>query len=159
MTQQWRSKVLRLLVAFVIAEAVMVVLGSAAHSYFVQLAWSTAAGRAAGTSPAAIPFVDRITWAAHDLGGMVVPYAGTTSIALLSSFFAAAAVTLVTRLRAVVFGIAGALGIFALFTIMRLALGTVGVFGARGPVGLAAQMGVGLIAGVLFARMTRRSQP
>jgi hypothetical protein len=30
----------------------------------------------------------------------------------------------------------------------------VGIFGARGPAGLAAQMAVGAVAGVLFARLT-----
>ncbi|HEY4970166.1 MAG TPA: hypothetical protein VII35_09690 [Steroidobacteraceae bacterium] len=35
---------LRRIAAFVVAAAVMVVLGSAAHSYFVQEAWSLAAG-------------------------------------------------------------------------------------------------------------------
>jgi hypothetical protein len=32
----------------------------------------------------------------------------------------------------------------------------VGIFGARGPAGLGAQMAVGAIAGVLFARLTSR---
>jgi hypothetical protein len=53
------------------------------------------------------------------------------------------------------FGLAGALAIFVLFTFMKSLLGTVGIFGARGPVGLAAQMAVGAVAGVLFARLTR----
>jgi hypothetical protein len=43
-----------------------------------------------------------------------------------------------------------------LFTAFRMLLGTVGVFGARGATGLAAQMAVGLIAGVLFAKLSRR---
>jgi hypothetical protein len=38
---------------------------------------------------------------------------------------------------------------------MRNLLGTVGIFGARGPAGLAAQMAVGAVAGVLFARLTK----
>jgi hypothetical protein len=38
--------------------------------------------------------------------------------------------------------------------VLRISLGTVGIFGARGPTGLAAQMTAGLIAGVLFARLT-----
>ena len=69
MTQSWKLWMLRRVVAFVVAAAAMVLLGSAAHSYFVQRAWSGAAGDADGTRPAEIPFADRISWAAHDLAG------------------------------------------------------------------------------------------
>jgi hypothetical protein len=147
---------LRRIVAFIAAAFVMVVAGSATHSYFVQAAWSAAAGRAQGTAPAAIPFADRISWAAHDLAGMILPYASTTSIALLIAFLAAGALARFSGGRTIVFGIAGAAAIFVLFTVLRRLLGTVGIFGARGPVGLAAQMAVGLIAGLLFARLTSR---
>jgi hypothetical protein len=159
MTEPWKLKLLRRMGAFVIAAAVMVVLGSAAHSYRVQQAWSGAAGRADGTGPASIPFADRISWAVHDLGGMILPYAATTSIALFIAFLLAGLLARFSGFRTAVFGIAGASAIFVLFTILRMALGTVGIFGARGPVGLAAQMTVGLIAGVLFARLTTRRQP
>jgi hypothetical protein len=157
MAQSWKLRMLRRAVAFVVAAAVMVLLGSAAHSYFVQQAWSNAAGRASGTAPAAIPFADRIAWAAHDLFGMFLPYCAVTSIALFIAFIVAGILTRFTGSRVMVFGLAGALALFVLFTIMKSLLGTVGVFGARGPVGLAAQMAVGAIAGMLFARLTRSS--
>ena len=54
---------------------------------------------------------------------------------------------------------AGASAIFLLFTALRMLLGTVGIFGARGAMGLAAQTAVGLFAGVLFAKLTPRSKP
>jgi hypothetical protein len=155
MAQPWKLRMLRRVVAFVVAAAAMVLLGSAAHSYFVQQAWSRAAGQAYGTAPAPIPFADRISWAAHDLVGMIVPYCAVTSIALLVAFLIAGALARLTGYRVMVFALAGALALFVLFTIMRNVLGTVGVFGARGPAGLAAQMAVGAIAGVLFARLTR----
>jgi len=158
MTEPWKFKVLRRIVAFVIAAAVMVILGSATHSYFVQRAWSGAAGRADGSGPASIPFADRISWAAHDLGGMILPYAATTSVALLIAFLAAGALARLIGYRVIVFGAAGAAAILVMFTTLRMVLGTVGIFGARGPVGLAAQMTVGLIAGVLFARLTARRE-
>jgi hypothetical protein len=145
---------LRRIVAFVVAAAVMVVLGSAAHSYFVQQAWSMAAGLADGTATAAIPFADRVSWAVHDLGGLIRPYGMVTSIALFIAFLTAGAVARFTGRRLVVFGVGGALAIFVLFTVLRMLLGTVGIFGARGPMGLAAQMAVGLVAGVLFAQLT-----
>ena len=155
MTQPWKLGMLRRAVAFVVAAIAMVLLGSAAHSYFVQQAWSRAAGQANGTAPASVPFADRISWAAHDLFGMIVPYCALTSIALLVAFLIAGALARLTGYRVIVFGLAGALALFVLFTVMKSLLGTVGIFGARGPAGLAAQMAVGAVAGVLFARLTR----
>jgi hypothetical protein len=160
MTQSWKSWILRWVVAFVVAAGAMVLLGSAAHSYFVQRAWSSAAGDAYGTAPAAIPFADRISWAAHDLFGMFLPYCAVTSIALLVAFVIASVLCRLTGFRVIVFGVAGALALFVLFTVIRNLAGTVGIFGARGPAGLAAQMAAGAIAGVLFARLTSpRSLP
>ena len=155
MTQSWKLWMLRRVVAFVLAAAAMVLLGSTAHSYFVQQAWSSAAGHAYGTAPAAIPLADRISWAAHDLLGMFLPYCAVTSIALFVAFVIAGVLARFTRFRAIVFGLAGALALFVLFTVMKSLLGTVGIFGARGPAGLAAQMAVGAVASVLFARLTR----
>jgi len=160
MTQPWKLLMLRMLrraAAFVVAALVMVLLGSAFSSYFVQQAWSGAAGRASGTVPPAIPFVDRLSWAAHDLFGMFPLYCSLTAIALLVAFLVAGTLTRFTGFRMFVFGLAGALALFGLFTILRNVLGTVGVFGARGASALAAQMAAGAIAGVLFARLTSRS--
>jgi hypothetical protein len=74
---------------------------------------------------------------------------------LFIAFVIAGVLTRFTGIRAIVFGIAGALALFVLFTVMKSLLGTVGIFGARGPAGLAAQMAVGAVAGVLFARLTK----
>jgi hypothetical protein len=155
MTEPWKGWILRRVVAFVLAAVAMLLLGSAAHSYFIQQSWSAAAGHASGTAPAAIPFADRISWAAHDLVGMLVPYCSVTSIALLIAFLIAGALARFTGFRTIIFGLAGALALFALFTILKGVLGTVGIFGARGPAGLGAQMAVGAVAGLLFARLTR----
>jgi hypothetical protein len=147
---------LRRIAAFVVAVAAMVVLGSAASSFFVQLAWSRAAGHADGTPAVAIPFTDRISWAAHDLVGMIVPYAGLTAAALLIAFLIAGLVARYSGRRLAVFGVAGAAALFTLFTVLRMELGTVGIFGTRGTTALAVQMAVGLLAGVLFAQLTTR---
>lgn len=154
MTWRNRTTALRRIVAFFAAVASMVVLGSAAHSVLVQHAWAGAAGQAAGAGPAAIPFADRISWAAHDLGGMFRPYAAITSIALLIAFLLAGALSRFSGRRPLVFGLAGACAILVLFTAMRMLLGTVGIFGARGPIGLAAQMAAGVAAGLVFAGLT-----
>jgi cellobiose-specific phosphotransferase system component IIC len=155
MAQRWKYRMLRRIGAFVVAVAAMVVLGSAAHSFFVQQAWSGAAGRAGAAAPAAIPFADRIAWAGHDLIGMFLPYCALSAIALLIAFLIAGALARFTGYRMIVFGFAGAMALFTLFTILRDVLGTVGIFGARGAAGLAAQMAVGAIAALLFARLTR----
>jgi hypothetical protein len=120
----------------------------------VQQAWSIAAGHAGGTAPAAIPIVDRVAWAAHDLRGMIRSYGMVTSIALGLALLSAGAVARFSGHRMIVFGAAGALAIFVQFTALKMLLGTVGIFGARGTLGLAAQMAVGLTAGVLFAKLT-----
>jgi hypothetical protein len=162
MTQPWKSWMLRMLhrvVAFVVAAAIMLLLGSLASSYMIQWAWSGAALRADPALPATIPFADRISWAAHDLVGMFVPYSIVTSIALLVAFLVAGLLARFTGFRAVVFGLGGALAIFALFTTLRSVLGTVGIFGARGTAGLIAQMIVGAVAGLLFARLTAAASP
>ena len=86
---------------------------------------------------------------------MFLPYCAVTSIALFVAFLIAGALARFTGFRVVVFGFAGASALFVLFTIMRRVLGTVGVFGARGSGGLAAQMAVGALAGLLFARLTK----
>jgi hypothetical protein len=160
-TKHGRPEMLRRIIAFVVAAALMVVVGSATHSYFVQRAWSNAAGMAEDGNPAAIPFSDRIAWAAHDLVGMIVGYSALTSIALLIAFLLAGALARFSGGRTLVFGIAGAAAIGALFITLRQVLGTVGIFGARGAIGLSGQMLVGLLAGLLFARLTppRKAAP
>jgi len=144
----------RRIVAFVIAGIVMTALGSIAHSFFVQMAWSGAAGQAAGAGPTAVPFADRVSWAAHDFLGLNPTYGALASAALLIGILAAGRLARLTGHRTALFGLGGALAILALFTILRMSLGTVGIFGARGAMGHAAQMAAGLIAGMLFARLT-----
>lgn len=145
----------RRMVAFLLAIAVMMVLGSNAHSYFVQRAWSLAAGQADGTAAVPISFADRVSWAAHDVGGLLPSYGALTSIALLIALLIAGVVARFTGQRVIVFGAAGAFAIFTLFSMSRVLLGTVGIFGARGMLGLAAQMAVGAIAGIVFAKLTQ----
>jgi hypothetical protein len=152
----------RRLVAFVVAALVMAVLGAAMHSLFVQEAWLAAATQANTGYPAALTVSDRLAWIGHDIVGMhfgtapnAPPYGVLTSVGLLVAFFAAGLVARFTGLRLIVFAVAGAVAMFVLFTALKAALGTVGVFGARGTFGLAGQMVVGAIAGFVFARMTQ----
>ena len=145
----------RWIIGFVVALGAMVVLGSIAHSVFVQEAWSMAAGQAEGTGPVALPMAERINWIGHDLIGLEPLYGALSGVALLIAFAAGSLLSRFTGLRWIVFPVAGAAAIFILFTVMKMQLGTVGVFGARGDMGLGAQMLAGLLAGALFATLTR----
>jgi hypothetical protein len=144
------------LASFAAALAVMVLLGSIAHSLFVQHAWSLAAGQAAGSPPVAIPIDERLGWIAHDLVGLEPLYGLLTAIALSVAFVVAGPVARFTGMRTIVFAVAGAVAIFVLFTATKAYLGTVGLFGARGEFGLSAQMLAGLMAGLTFAALSRR---
>ena len=145
---------LRRICAFAIAALVMVTLGTAVQSYRVQEAWSTAAGQAMGTGPVAIPLSDRLSWAVHDFSGLLDSYGALTTITLLIALLIAGAVARFSGHRWIVFGIAGASAILLLLVGLKLELGTVGIFGARGAMGHAAQAVVGLLAALLFARLT-----
>ena len=145
---------LRRICAFAIAALVMVALGTAAQAYWVQEAWSTAAGQAMGTGPVAIPLGDRLSWVAHDFGGLLGSYGALTTITLLVALLIAGAVARFSGHRLLVFGIAGASAILVLLAGLKVVLGTVGVFGARGGMGYATQAVVGLLAALLFARLT-----
>lgn len=142
----------RRLAAFVSAVLIAALLGSIAHSLFIQQAWLASAG-----AGAEIPVGDRISWITHDLVGLEPLYGGLVAVALLIAFLASGLVARFTGLRTIVFAVAGAIAMFTMFTIMRMELGTVGVFGARGTMGLAAQMAAGLLAGLTFAIMTTPS--
>ncbi len=149
-------------VAFLIALLVMAVLGSTVHSLFVQGAWIGAATQADPSFPVTLSIGDRLAWIWHDIINMEVgaaapapPYAVLVGVALLIAFLAAGLVSRFTGLRTIVFAVAGAVAIFVTFTTLRATMGTVGVFGARGAMGLGAQMAVGLLAGFVFAYLTR----
>ena len=139
----------RRLAAYVSAVLITTVLGSIAHSLFIQQAWVSAAG-----ADAQIPMGERISWITHDLVGLQPLYGGLIAVALLVAFLASGLLARYTGLRTIVFAVAGAIAMFTMFTIMRMELGTVGVFGARGTMGLAVQMAAGLIAGLVFAIIT-----
>ena len=144
---------LRAIIVFVLVLAVAVVLGSTMHSLFVMSAWADAAGQGAGTAPPTLAMSDRISWITHDIVGMGPTFATLAGIAYLIAFIVAGFFARLTGLRTIVFTVAGAVAIFALFTIVKMELGTVGVFGARGTYGLAAQAAVGALAGLLFAML------
>ena len=145
----------RRIIAYIAAVAVMVVLGSVSHSVFVQEAWVQASGLDPAGQPIQLAISDRLGWIGHDLIGLEPLYGALVGAALLIAFLASGLLTRFTGLRTIVFAVAGGIAIFVMFTLMKSQLGTVGVFGARGLAGLGAQMAAGLIAGFIFAAMSR----
>jgi hypothetical protein len=144
----------RWLIAFVAALVVMVVLGTAAHSLMVQQAWSAAAEMGQGAAPA-LGFGERVQWFLHDLVGMAPLFGALSAVALFVAFLAGTFLSRVTGMRAIVLVVAGGVAIFVLFTALKMVLGTVGVFGARGTMGLSLQIAAGLISGAVFAALSR----
>lgn len=141
----------RAIFGFVAALALTVVLGIAAASYFVMDAWASTTAMTEGAAPA-LSLGERAQWIGHDIVGMGPMYGALTGIALFVAFLASGLVArLAPGLRPIVFGVAGAVAMVVLFMTMRQVLGTVGVFGARGDLGLAAQAFVGFLAGLTFA--------
>jgi len=164
MVRRFLVLLVRRFLAFLVAIATMVVLGSTAHSLFVQHAWLNAAAQtaaASGSPPFAVAIAagERIDWILHDLVGLQPLYGALVAIALLLGLLTAGAVARFTGGRVAIFAIAGASCILAMFSILKLTLGTVGIFGARGAAGLGAQMLAGLVAAVLFAVVTRGRKP
>jgi hypothetical protein len=147
----------RRFLAFLLAILTMVVLGSTAHSLFVQHAWQSAAASVSPASEVGIATADRLQWVLHDLVGMEPIYGVLTATALLLGLLVAGAVARFTGGRLVVFALGGASCIFAMFSLLKLILGSVGVFGARGAAGLAVQMLAGLLAAVVFAAATSKA--
>lgn len=146
--------IIRWVLAFLAAVVVMVVLGSLAHSLMVQQAWSDAVMTGEGAA-GTLSFGERAQWVMHDLVGLEPLYGGLVGVALLVAFLVGSLLARFTGLRVIVMAVAGAVAIFVLFTVMKAALGTVGVFGARGTMGMGLQISAGLIAGLVFAFLSR----
>ena len=140
------------IIAFLSAVLVMIVLGSLAHSVVVQQSLLVTALQA-GIAPE-LTLEQRLQWCLHDLLGMQPLYGILISITLLIALPIASGVQRMVGQRTWVFAAAGATSIFAMFSILKGVLGTVGVFGARGLVGMSTQMFAGVLAALLFSAMT-----
>ena len=145
---------LRRIIVFVFAAALMAALGSFAHTWFIQEAWLEAAAMSGGVAPE-LSLAERLSWMLDDVVGLQPLYGTLTTAALLISFLAAGLVSRFTGLRTIVYAVAGGVAIFVMFTLMKNVLGTVGVFGARSPMGLGVQAFAGVLSGLLFAWLTQ----
>lgn len=147
----------RALVAYLIAGAVTFAAASFAHTQMV-LNELTAMGAPVG-------FDLRLTQSVADMVGLLVSgsppgiFLLIIAIGLLVAFVAAGLVArLAPGLRWFVFMVAGAVAMFAIFTALKSSLGTVGLFGARGTLGLILQMAAGALGGLVFVRLKPRAE-
>lgn len=142
----------RLLAAFAAAVLVMTVLGSLAQTQFVIAALKR--------TGAPVGWGERLAMSGADLIGFAPLYAALIAIGFLIAFAAAALVLrLVALPRTQIYGLAGAACVALMLVLMReVFFGIPLLAGAREPLGFAAQAGAGLIAGVVFALLTRPSR-
>ena len=133
---------------YVIALAFAAALGAVVSSTFVLNALAAISGP--------IPLGDRLNAAGADIVGFAPTFAAVLAVPMALLFgvagFAARAAPPVRMPLLIVAG-AGTVGL-VLFG-LTLAIGTQVVAGAREPAGLAAQCGVGALAGALFALIHR----
>jgi hypothetical protein len=143
-------------------------LGATLHSLFAQAAWSAAAAQG-GAGSVELSLVDRLSWIGRDIvgmtdisgllfpsaGNMSLPYSLVIFVALLIGFSAAGIAARFLGMRTLAFALAGAVAIFAALSVIKLVAGTIGIFGARTLLGMAAQMAAGAESGYLFAIVTQ----
>lgn len=150
---------MRTVVAYVVAVATTFVLASFLHTQIILN------NIAAITSEAKIDLTLRFTQTLADIGGLTISgavpglFPGLVGVGLLIAFIAAGFVARLTpSLRWFVFMVAGAVAMLAIFVLLKANLGTVGLFGARGPVGQALQAMAGAIGGLVFSILKPRAE-
>jgi hypothetical protein len=146
---------LRAILAYLVASAVTFFAASAAHTQMI-LNELAAMG-------APVDMALRLSQSLADMSGLLASgsppgiFAIIIALGLVIAFPLAGLVArLAPGLRWFVFMVAGAVAMFVIFTALKSALGTVGLFGARGAMGLALQMGAGALGGLVFALLKPR---
>lgn len=153
---------IRIGLSWVVAVIVAVVVGIAALAWFDQQSFLSAAGPEVSLTAG-----ERLAWFGRDLYGLIVIngtglgfglYPVLVAIALLIGLGVAGIVVRRTggSLRFWWYAGAGAVAMVTIFIALKMALGMMVVPGARTGAGLAAQGVAGLIAGAVFALMSRR---
>ena len=140
----------RVAIAFLAAVATTAVLGSV-----LQTQINIAAIESIGP---AVPFGLRAATTAEDLLGFGPVMAAIAGAAMAPAFLVAGMfVWLADRSPAILFSIAGVLGLFAAFGLMGhfTPMPTL-VSAVRGPFGFAAMCATGLVGGLVFARLATR---
>jgi len=151
----------RVLLGWLAAVAVCIVVGAMALSFFDQQGWLAAAGGGASLS-----ISDRVAWFGHTLYGLIFIngtglgfglYPVLVAVALFVGLGVAGIIVWFSpSLRFWWYAGAGAVALVAIFVALKLALGMMVVPGARSMAGVAAQGVAGLIAGAVFAMVSRK---
>lgn len=148
---------LRALIAYVVAVAVAFAAASFAHT---QMILNELAAMGAPVGPGL-----RISQGFADMAGLMTSgatpgiFPGIIAVGLLVAFLVAGLVARISPgLRWFVFMVAGAVAMAVIYSALKSALGTVGLFGARGTIGLALQMGAGALGGLVFTRLKPRAE-
>ncbi len=151
----------RVVFGWLVAVIVCVVVGGALLAYFDQQGFLTAAG-----GRETLSIADRLTWFGNTLYGLIFIngtglgigiYPVLVAIALLAGLGVAAIfVWLVPGLRFWWYAGAGAVAMVVMLVALHMAQGMMVVPGARTTAGLLAQGVAGLIAGAVFAVMSKR---
>ena len=147
----------RVIVAFLIAAAVTFAAASFAHT---QMILNELAAMGAPVT-AGLRLSQGIADMAGLLGSGSPPgiFAAIIAAGLAVAFPVAGLVARIAPgLRWFVFMVAGAVAMFVVFAALKSTLGTVGLFGARGTMGLALQMGAGALGGLVFSALKPRPE-
>jgi hypothetical protein len=146
---------MRTIFAFIVAVFVTFTLASVAST---QLILNELAAMGAPVSLGLRASQSVADWAGLALSGSVPGlFPGIVAAGFLAAFAAAGLVNwMAPGFRALVYAVAGGVAMIAIFVALENALGTRGLFGARGGLGLALQALAGATGGLAFARLTRR---
>lgn len=141
------ARLSRVAIAFLAAVAATAVLASV-----LQTQINIAAIESIGP---AVPFGLRAATTAEDLMGFAPVMAAIAGAAMAPAFLAAGIfVRVAKRSPAILFSLAGVLGLFAAFGLMGYFTPMPTLVGAvRGPLGLTAMCATGLVGGLVFARL------
>lgn len=146
---------MRVILAFIVAVVVALLLGAAVLTWFDQMGYLAAHGTALTAG-------QRIGWYVSTLKGMALDvgfYPVLIAVGLLIAFLVAAVVKgLAPGLRFWWYAGAGAVAFVTIVLTLKLVMGLFVIPGARTVAGIAAQGVVGLIAGGVFALLSRRPE-
>jgi hypothetical protein len=103
-----------------------------------------------------VPLDKQLSWMWHDIKGLLPAYGPLLAIGFLIAFIAAAFVArLAPRLRGLVFTVAGAVAVLAIFLLAKpVFFGVTPIYGARDMIPMALQVLAGAAAGLVFAVIT-----
>lgn len=148
---------MRTIFAYVIAAAIAFAAASFAHT---QMILNDLAAMGAPVTAGL-----RLSQTVSDMLGLIASgaqpavFPAIIAAGLLVAFIVAGFVArLAPNVRWLVFMVAGAVAMFVIFAALKATLGTVGLFGARGALGLALQMAAGALGGVVFSILKPRAE-